>query len=218
MQLGPIVLKLRLASTQFENRVFGAAELALALEYGLKIDTAFIIQLAETASINLMDGGVNQKITERFAVVCGLDNGSSDRDKVGLIAYDRLAAIRAEIFSALLGWQIPGTESLVSYGGGRMAGINRAWLWFQFEFLVETRITDDDGIDVGAAELPDFDKIYAQWAIPGPKGHQFADWENFDDGIYPPDMESVIDFTSNPDADGPFGKGFGIEFDVYKDS
>jgi len=32
-----------------------------------------------------------------------------------------------------------------------------------------------------------------------------------------PDMTSVIDFTSNPDVDGPFGKGFGIRFDAFKD-
>ena len=85
MQIGQIALKIRLADTRFNNRVFGAAELALALEYTLKKESAFIIPLAETAKANNMDSGINQTITERFAIVVAIDNGSSDRDKVGLV-------------------------------------------------------------------------------------------------------------------------------------
>lgn len=165
MRLGPIALKLRLAETRFENRIFGVAELALALEYTLTKESAFVIQLNETASANTMDNSINQKIGERFAVIVALANDISDKDKVGLTAYDSLFAVRAELLAALLGWQIPGTESLVSYGGGRVAGINRAYLWYQFEFVVETRIDDDDGVDVGADDLPPFDTIYAQYML-----------------------------------------------------
>jgi hypothetical protein len=144
-----------------------------------------------------------------------LDNGTSDKDKVGLIAYDKLADIRAEIFSAILGWQIPGTESLVSYGGGRIAGINRAYLWYQFEFLTETRINDDDGIDVGVDDLPPFDTIYAQWIL-APSAKFDSIGENLPINIVDPDMTTIIDFTSNPDIDGAFGKGFGIKFDTFE--
>ncbi len=220
MLIGPIALKLRTAETRFENRIFGAAELALALEYTLKVESAFVVQLAETASANTQDNAILQLITERFAVIVALDNGSSDKGKTGLIAYDKLFSARAEIFKAILGWQIPGAESLVEYAGGRVAGLNRAYLWYQFEFSVKTRIDDDDGVDVGADDLDMFDTIYAQWAIDGPQGKQFADmtddfWADVLGKIYPPDMESIIDFTTNPDVDGGFGKGFGIKFDVF---
>ncbi len=205
MRIGPIALKLRLAETRFENRVFGAAELALALEYTLKNESAFIIPLGDPVSTNT------------------LDNGSSDRDKVGLRAYDALHDARAEIFSAILGWQIPGTESLVSYGGGRIAGINRAWLWWQYEFVADTRISDDDGVEAvgedGVSEetLPSFDSIYAQYILsPSVKSEAVKGATALPISIIDPDMESVIDFTSNPDVDGGFGKGFGIKFDVYK--
>jgi hypothetical protein len=216
MRIGPIALKLRAAETRFGDYVFGAAELATALEYTLKAEAAFVVQLAETASPNVNDNSINQKITERFAVIVALDNGTSEKGKTGLIAYDKLYEVRAQILKAILGWQMSGTESLIEYGGGRIAGLNRAYLWYQFEFSVDTRIDDDDGIDVGADALPTFDDIYAQWilapsqklydALAGPDGLPKADV----------DMTSIIDFTSNPAVDGPFGRGFGIVFDTYR--
>ena len=216
MQIGPIALKLRLAETRFENRVFGAAQLALALEYTLKKETAFVVQLNETANANTLDNGISQKINEQFGVIIALDNGSSDKDKAGLISYDKLVDVRTEIFKAILGWQIPGTESLVSYAGGRVAGLNRAYLWYQFEFLTETRIDDDDGVDVGVDDLEMFGSIYAQWILsPSVKSEAVKGATALPIPIVDPDMTSIIDFTSDPDVDGGFGKGFGIKFNVY---
>jgi len=181
----------------------------------LKKESAFVIQLSEAAANNGLEGAINQLITERFGVLVALDNGSSDRDKVGLIAYDTLAMVRSEIFKAILGWQMTGAESVVSYGGGKIAGINRAYLWYQFEFIVTTRITDDDGIDVGTAELGPFDTIYAQWIL-SPSAKLDALGENLPITVVDVDMTTVIDFTSNPDVEGPFGRGFGIKFDTFK--
>ena len=221
MKIGPIVLKLRAAETRFGDMIAGAAELAYALSGTLTKEVAFVIPLTETAKTNDLDSGISQKITERFGVIVALDNATSDRDKTGLTAYDTLHDIRTELFSAILGWQIPGTEDLVSYGGGRSIGITRATFWYQFEFVTVTRIDDDDGIDVGAKDLKDFDKIYAQWAITGPAGKQFADmtdpfWTDVLGKTYPPDMESIVDLTDDP-RDGAFGDGFGVRFDVVSE-
>jgi len=218
MKIGPIALKLRLEETRFENRVFGTAQLAQALEYTLLKESAFVVQLNETANANTLDNGTSQKINEQFGVIVALDNGSTDSDKAGLVAYDKLYDVRAEIFKAILGWQIPGTENLISYAGGRIAGLNRAYLWYQFEFLAGTRIDDDDGVDVGADDLGTFDSIYAQWILsPSIKSEAVKGTTALPISIVDPDMTSVIDFTSNPDVDGPFGKGFGIRFDAFKD-
>ena len=217
MKIGPIALKLRLEETRFENRIYGTAQLAQALEYTLLKESAFVVQLNETVNANTLDNGISQKINEQFGVIVALDNGSSDRDKAGLTAYDKLYDVRAEIFKAILGWQIPGTESLISYAGGRVAGLNRAYLWYQFEFLTQTRIDDDDGIDVGADDLETFDSIYAQWVLaPSVKSETIKGKTTLPISVIDPDMTSVIDFTTNSDVDGGFGKGFGIKFDVYK--
>lgn len=211
MQIGPIALKLRLAETRFENRIFGAAELALVQEYSLKAESAFVVQLSESVNTNTLDNDINQKINERFAVIVALDNGTSDRDKVGFIAYDKLFDIRAEIFKAILGWQMPGAESLVSYGGARILGLNRAYLFYQFEFVVDVRIDVDDGVDVGTDDLPPFDTLYAQWVLaPSVNATAVEGVTALPVTIIDPDMTTVIDFTSNPAVDGAFGSGFGF--------
>lgn len=211
MKLGPIVLKLRLANTKFENRIAGAAELAFALKGSLLAEMAFVVQLSETASPNALDSGISQKITERFGIIVMLKNDVSQKDKTGLTAYDSLFEIRTELLRALLGWQMDDAESLVSYSGGRVLGINRAQFWYQFEFEVGTRIDDDDGIDVGRDELEDFDTIYAQWVVAPSAKLPAIDIPTSD-----PDMTSIVDFTTNPN-DGAFGKGFGIKFETYKE-
>jgi len=211
MRLGPIVLKLRLAETRFENYIAGAAELAYAMQGTLRKEMAFVVQLGESASSNNLDSGVSQKITERFAVVVMLDNATTQKDKTGLIAYDTLFDIRTQLFKALLGWQMEGVESVVSYGGGRVLGINRAQFWYQFEFFVDVRIDDrTDGVDDGTEALDNFDTIYAQWVIaPNAKIPVVRI------PISDPDMESIVDFTDNPD-DGAFGRGFGFGFDLHE--
>jgi hypothetical protein len=187
------------------------------MQYSLNKEAAFVIQLAETVTPNNYDNSINQTITERFAVVVALDNGTSDRDKLGLIAYDRLELIRNQLFRALLGWQMPNldysgpkTEGPVSYAGGKVLGINRAWLWYQFEFSVDTHISDCDGVDNGADDLDDFNTIYAQYIlVPSANLPQENIPVNFD-----VDMTQIIDFTSNPAIEGAFGPGFGSIFDI----
>lgn len=217
MKIGQIVLKLRLAETRFENRIGGAAELALAMTYALQKEMAFVVQMAETAKANMLDSGVSQLITERFAVIVALDNATSDRDKMGLTAYDSLFDIRTQIFSAILGWQMDGAESLVSYAAGRVVKVDRAFLWYQFEFLVDTRIDDDDGVDVGADELGYFDDIYAQWILsPSLKSVAVEGASALPISIVDPDMTSIIDFTVNPVVDGDFSRAFRLDFDTWK--
>lgn len=211
MKIGAITLKIRSANTRFGDMIAGAAELAYALSGTLTKEVAFVIPLSETVKANDLDGGINQKITEKFGVIVALDNATSDRDKTGLTAFDKLHDVRAEIFRAILGWQIPGTEDLVSYAGGRSVGITRSTFWYQFEFVTATRIDDDDGVDVGAADLDDFNTVYAQWIL--------APSENLPVGGVPvpvsmPDMTSIVDLTKDPRF-GAFGRGFGIVFDTY---
>jgi len=171
MKLAPIVLKLRLANTTFGNNIAGAAELAKATRATLNNEQAFVIHLAETVTTNNLDGGISQKISETFGVIIALRNDTTQKDKTGLSAFDRVHDIRAEIFKAILGWQMPDSESLIIYSGGRVLELNRAWFWYQFEFSADQRIDDDDGIEM--EDLPQFLKLYAQYIL--------ADGEKYDD-------------------------------------
>jgi hypothetical protein len=165
MRLAPIVVKIRAAGTRFGNKVGGAAEMAKVLESPFTKDVAFVVPITESVGVNAYDSGINQKITERFGVVVALDNGTSDREKTGIIAYDELFDIRAEIWEAILGWQVPEAESIISYAGGRLIGLTRATLWYLFEFSYQIRIDDDDGVQTDLGALDDFNTIFAQYKL-----------------------------------------------------
>ena len=209
MQIAPVVLRLRLASTRFENRIAGAAELALALSGTLQEEVAFVIQLGETCPPNEYDNHINQVVTERFAIIAAIKNDTAQSDKTGLTAYDSLYSFRQELFDAILGWQMDQAESLVYYRGGRVVEINRAWLWYQFEFEFTMRLGNDVVDNTG--DLNYFDTIFAQYVL-SPSADLPV--ENLPVNIFAPDMEQLIDFTESPNA-GEFGKGFSPKFDTY---
>jgi hypothetical protein len=195
MKLSPIVLKLRAANiTKFENRIAGAAEFAIAQENTLLKEMAFVVQLAENASSHETENHINQTISEGFAVIVALKNDTTQKDKTGLTSYDSLFDIRAEIWKAILGWQVPGAESLIYYLGGRLLIVAADYLWYQFEFGVDTHITMEDAVNQEDADS--FDSIFAQYLLapdadnlPLPGGRIPTDI----DGV---DMEQIIDFTT----------------------
>lgn len=142
MKLSPIILRLRAASTSFNDNIAGAAELVVAEKETYSVDRAFVIPLVENATPNDQDLGINQKVNETFAVVVAVNNTA---DRRGQTAHDGLFTVRAEIWSAILGWKIPGTNSVVEYSGGRLLSMTRAYLFYQFEFLTSMRLTEADG-------------------------------------------------------------------------
>jgi hypothetical protein len=163
MKLGYVALKLRLANTRFINRIGGAAAMALALDSTLADEMLFIIPLSETVTPNEQDNNINQIISEKFGVVVALRMDDDSTDKTGIKPFDKLQDVRDEIFGALLGWEMPDAESLCSFAGGRLLDFNRAWMWYQFEFLVKTRIEErimQDETDVGWLKT-----IYAQYVL-----------------------------------------------------
>lgn len=210
MLISPVVIKLRLAETRFGNNIAGSAELALALRHTLTEEVAFVIQLGETCPPNEYDNHINQVITERFAIIAALKNDTTQRDKIGITAYDSLYEFREELFNSILGWQMDQAESLVYYRGGRVIEINRAWLWYQFEFEFTKRL--GEGIPDNSDELDSFDRIYAQYILM-PDG-DYDKIGNLPTTVVDPDMTQIIDFTESPYA-GEFGKGFSPIFDKY---
>jgi len=215
MKLSPIVIKLRAASTRFENRIAGAAELELAMNHTLKQDMAFVVQLNETVTANAYDNSINQKIVERFAVIVAISNASSDKERTGTIAHDALHDVRAEIWRGILAWENPAhnSEGIISYAGGKLLDISRGYLWYQFEFDAPIRIDNDDGVDDGASDLPDFLEIYSQWEMAPSENLPII--EGLDVKLFDPDMTSIVDLTVNAD-DGAYHRGFGGGFYQWK--
>lgn len=218
MKLGPIALRIRVSNTRFGELVGGAAELAVALGNTFDQECAFVIPLAENVGPNKYDPGINQRVVERFGVVVALKNDLSDVKKLGLAAYDSVHDVRAELWSAILGWQLVSLatkeSSIIYYRGGRILDITRANLWYQYEFELWTRIEEADG--VAAEETDDFNSIYAQYILTPSADIPYDSSLPFGGTV---DMDQIINLEAEALRDkgewGPFHKGFGTGFDWY---
>jgi hypothetical protein len=233
MKLGPIVLKLRAANTRFNNFIGGAAELETALSNTLRKEMAFVIPLNDaTSGGNTQGNTVFQYITERFAIIAAISNDSSAKDKTGLTAYDNVNDIRAEFLSAIYGWKPTGAYDPIIYMGGKLLGLDRAYLWYQFEFeykeeisngyCFETNTNTDgvapDGNPLDRQAFPDFDTLYVNYKLAPSADLPYEGSLPLDDGfpdVSIPDNAQWIDFKENPD-DGSFFKSFASAFKIDK--
>ena len=229
MQLGRIVLRLRAITTSFGNNVFGAAELALAVNNTLTANepVAFVIPLEDDAPANVMDPYTSQVMIERFAVIVAVRADYPGDDETGLIAFDSLHTMRDELFAALVGLDL-GYEGPVYYRRGKLLGIDRAYLWYQFEFEYTTRIvtgTDGQGViethevddPAAVSSLPDFNSIYTQYILsPSVNLREVQNDPALDLPVdyLTPDMTQFIDLSGYP-GEGSFSDAFRGAFDFY---
>lgn len=206
MNLGSVVLQIRAANTRFTNKVAGAAELALAQEFPLIQETAFVVQVADKCPPNNYDSSINQLLTERIAVIVALENDSSKKDILGFEAYSLIDTVRNELFVALLGWQPTGSESLMYYAGGRLVSLDRAWLWYQFEFEAATRLQALYDPDAGA--LPYLTEFFTQWKPGGDPVLPLPDDESLPTELLSdPTIEELVKLPAGYDPEG-FSSGF----------
>ena len=228
MRLSAIVLKLRLATTRFENNIGGSAELARAMKGTLSKDMAFVIPLGEDAVQNASDGAVEQVMIERFGVIVVLANDSTQKDKLGIRAYDEIHNVRNEIFVPLLNLDL-GFESSISYRGGSLINLDAAYIWYQFEFDYNSRISTDPDTGQGCiaeralddrqqvSQLDDFNKIYMQYVLsPSLELEEILNDPKLDLPVEVSlvDMTQIIDLTDDP-REGAFDGGFASGFDFY---
>jgi hypothetical protein len=165
--------------------------------------------------------------------VVAIANGTVEDDLTGITSYDKLHTIRAEIFSALVGWD-PGYNGPIVYRGGRLLDINRAWLWFQYEFefpaILKTNSAAEGELQetayegstvVGPEELADFLKVYTQYIMtPSVKWQDCLKLLEGEGNHLPitalaPDMTQIVDLTNQ--YEGGFAEfGWGTGFDFFR--
>jgi hypothetical protein len=171
VKLAKIVNKIRNANTRFTNRIGGAVEFELAMTQTLTGETAFVIPGDDACGANQYDSGINQVLTEKFHIVVALKNDNVAGDKVGVTAYNLLHDVRNQIWTAILGWDIKEAESLIYYTGGKMLGVQPAYLWYMYSFEYKCRLTkigedlrlngiEDKDIDEDGVTQPDLFSSY----------------------------------------------------------
>lgn len=150
-----IITALKARAASFGGRVAGAAEYKRLPETAnLAVPAAYVIPMDDDAGEQSSQNGYRQTVTDTFAVVVVLSNTPDERGQTAITGKD---AIRAELWTALLAWQPDAEHGPIEYAGGQLLDLDRARLYYQFEFSAETEIRETDTHQaVANAALPAF--------------------------------------------------------------
>ena len=148
MDLVAVITQLKAHVPLLEGRVAGAAEFTAAMAGELRPETypaAYVVPLGEAAAENDVSNALYQAMTERVGVVVAFDNAS---DRRGQSVTQLYRIMRAAIFAALLNWR--GTDLAHALRGfelesGQLLQQDRARLFYQWVFALETVLTECDG-------------------------------------------------------------------------
>lgn len=113
------------------KQVGGAAELGAVGNGVVVTPAAFVVLLAERASGNAVENGVEQRIEVRFGVIYAVRNVQDAR---GAAAQGELQTLREAGFTALLGWQPEAGYDPALCHAGRLLKLENLVLWWQDEF------------------------------------------------------------------------------------
>lgn len=158
MNIELIISALRSRCPSFSGRVAGAAQYKQLPETSaLAVPCAYVIPLDDNPGESIGYNTVRQPLTDSFAVVVALDNRADERGQAAIHTAD---SVRAELWAALLGWSPSDRYDGVTYEGGALLALDRARLWYQFEFGALMELAPDDGYQATElAALPHFDGL-----------------------------------------------------------
>jgi hypothetical protein len=149
--IGPTIEQLRAYCPALGGRVAGAAQFQLGLQNynaNMPLPAGYVIPLEET-----VEGDRNQQMTGLFqivdisiGIVVELDATPDRRGQAPVMTYDEM---RAALWAAVLNWspvtcRVPNNQGFY-YGGMRFLNLDRARLFYQYEFVLRYQITDEDG-------------------------------------------------------------------------
>lgn len=156
MQLETIISALRSRCPGFTNRVSGSAQFKMLPETAaLAVPCAYVVPLDDQPGESMAKNAVRKPLVDSFAVIVVLSNVA---DEKGHAAASSLHAWRAALWAALLGWRPDECYEGIEYEGGQLMSLDRARLWYRFEFGAAMEITPADGWqDRALVGLPHFD-------------------------------------------------------------
>ncbi|QLR42783.1 hypothetical protein HV346_08905 [Enterobacter sp. RHBSTW-00994] len=154
MKLTPVIAALRARCPVFENRVAGAAQFKDLPEVGkMKLPAAYVVPGDDSPGEQKSQTDYWQTLTEGFSVIVFVSNGRDERGQFA--SYDVVHDVRQMLFKALLGWNPEERGNPITYSGGSLLDVNRHELSYQFDFVVENELGEDDTRQQG--ELNDLD-------------------------------------------------------------
>jgi len=189
MNLSLVIAQLRTYCPLFAGRVAGAAQFKRLDESStLAVPAAFVIPLDDNPGERMSLNDVRQPLLESFAVIVAIDNTPDERGQSAV--YAAHDTVRAQLWAALLGWQPDGLEDEsiyrgIEYQGGNLLELDRARLWYQYDFAAYREITPEDGWQNSElAGYPHFD------------GVTMSENRPFDVGMTVADPDAIIDVVT----------------------
>jgi hypothetical protein len=166
---GAFIASLRARAPIFNGRIAGAAEFYKGLrDYStsLPLPAAYVLPLGQEAEPNLVMNGLVQVIRKQIGIAVELD---AQRDRRGQDPAMVLEAIEAQLFASCLGLMIDECRMSrgTSFVGARYLDLDRARLWYQWEFGLDWQITDADGVQPDSVPLANIEvDIFGPYGVP----------------------------------------------------
>lgn len=159
MNFDLVIAHLRANVPMFGQRVAGAADFAQGIEdqTWMQSPACYVVPLDEEAEPNDESNALYQLIKERIGVVVQFDNTA---DRRGQSVTELFAPTRAALFAALLNWRDLDPEHALrgfEAAGGALLDYDRARLFYRWEFVFPTLVTDADGWQLNPPPLTEID-------------------------------------------------------------
>lgn len=140
------------------RRFAGAAEFAaLGESVKLELPAGYVIPMDDEPYEQESSNGYKQRVTEVFGVIVVLNNSVDER---GQASIHTVEAIKKELFKALLGWSPDDEHDRIEYDGSQLMDMNRAHLYYRFEFKSDTELNEDDTYQaIANSDLPAFEQL-----------------------------------------------------------
>jgi hypothetical protein len=148
MILEAFISQLRANAPIFAGRVAGAAEFYAGLKNyttSLALPAAYVLPLGQEAEPNQVWNGLIQIVHKTIGVAVELDAQTDRRGQAPAMQFEE---IEAQIFASVLNLDIGECRMVrgASFAGARYLDLDRARLWYQWEFMLDWQLTDADGV------------------------------------------------------------------------
>ncbi|MBM6634617.1 hypothetical protein JTF12_09755 [Leclercia adecarboxylata] len=143
MKLTPVIASLRARCPLFQNRVAGAAQFKDLPEVGkMLLPAAYVVPGDDSPGEQKSQTDYWQTLREGFSVIVFVSNSRDERGQFA--SFDVVHEVRQALFKALLGWNPEEYGNPITYDGGTLLDVNRHELSYQFDFVVESELTEND--------------------------------------------------------------------------
>jgi hypothetical protein len=153
--LGLFIAQVRLCAPIFQGRVAGAAEFNAGLKNyntSMALPAAFVLPLGQEADENKWAPGLIQIVKKTIGIAVEFD---AQQDRRGQSPTMQFEEIEAQLMASVLGLFIPNCRMSqpIYFRGARYLDLDRARLFYQWEFGIDWQITDADGVQFESIPL-----------------------------------------------------------------